>query len=100
MYIMKCDRCGKEQPIKTLIAFFSGENDPRAALKYSVTRREDGGVQEITLCPECEAALEKWIKDYTCAVEPRCDNCKYGDCSVEDEPCKDCNYRSNWQQRA
>ena len=97
MYIMKCDRCGKEQPIKTMLAFFGGEEDPRAALKYSITLRQDGSVQEITLCQDCEAALEKWIKDYTCEVVPRCDNCKYGDQNIEDEPCKSCNYRSNWE---
>ena len=97
MYIMKCDRCGKEQPIKTMLAFFGGEEDPRAALKYSITLRQDDGVREITLCQDCEAALEKWLKDYTREVEPRCDNCKYGKLHPGIEPCKSCDHKSNWE---
>ena len=95
MYIMKCDRCGKEEKIKSMLPIFGKEDDPRSGKKYGITAL--GEFQEITLCPDCEAELEKWIEDYTREAEPRCDNCKYGDIGVEVEPCKSCNFRSNWE---
>ena len=96
MYIMKCDRCGKEEKIKSMLPIFGKEDDPRGGKKYSIAAL--GEFREITLCQDCEAALEKWIEDYTCEVKPRCDNCKYGDYNIEDEPCKSCNWGSNWQR--
>lgn len=100
MYIMKCDRCGKEQPIKTLIAFFGGEGDPRAALKYSITLREDGGVREITLCQDCEEWLDRWFSPG--GYETRsCETCRHANLSVQMEPCASCNtvMHSMWQPK-
>lgn len=95
MYIMKCDRCGKEKKIKSLLPIFGKEDDPRDGKKYSITTL--GEFREITLCQDCEAELEKWIEDYTCEVEPRCDNCKYSELYPGLEPCKSCDHKSNWE---
>lgn len=62
MYIMKCDRCGVEQGIKSILPFF-GEKEaaPAPGRKFSLVQLDE--FREITLCPSCEAALGEWIED-------------------------------------
>lgn len=60
MYIMKCDRCGKEEKIKSMLPIFGQVDDQRSGKKYTIT--ELGEFREITLCQDCEAELEKWIE--------------------------------------
>lgn len=98
MYIMKCDRCGREQEIKSILPIFSAKEEaPTPGRKFSLMQLDE--FREITLCQDCEAALEKWIEDSTCEAEQRCDNCQYGYLSTGDEPCKSCDHRSNWQRK-
>ena len=60
MYILICDRCEKEEKIKSMLPIFGKGDDPRSGKKYTIT--ELGEFREITLCPDCEAELEKWIE--------------------------------------
>lgn len=96
MYIMKCDRCGKEQKIKSILPIFGAKEEaPTPGRKYSLMQLDE--FREITLCQDCEAALREWIEDYTCAAEPRCETCKYYGLREGVEPCKSCNHKSNWE---
>ena len=61
MYIMKCDRCGAEQKIKSILPFFGAKEEaPMPGRKYSLMQLDE--FREITLCQDCEAELEKWIE--------------------------------------
>ena len=64
MYIMKCDRCGKEQEMKSILPIF-GKDDQQARRKYAISKISE--FREITLCPECEEALEEWIENIPAA---------------------------------
>lgn len=78
MYIKRCDRCGKEQSIKSLLAFFGGDDHSEEKLSPVFTITKVGEFKEITLCPECETKLSAWIfgKPKTCC---NCVATKYDD---------------------
>lgn len=61
MYIMKCDRCGFEQGIKSILSFFGAKEEaPTPGRKFSLMQLDE--FREITLCQDCEAALGGWIE--------------------------------------
>lgn len=61
MYIMKCDRCGVEQEIKSILPFFGAKEEaPTPGRKFSLMQLDE--FREITLCQDCEAALGEWIE--------------------------------------
>lgn len=64
MYIIKCDRCGKEKTLKNLVPFF--KSDPQESVempKYSIMKMGEE-IQTITLCKECEAEFDFWLGNY------------------------------------
>lgn len=63
MYIVKCDRCGKENEVKSLFPIF-GENRPEFVPRYSIMETGNDGVRTITLCQDCEKDFDIWIKNY------------------------------------
>ena len=61
MYIIKCDRCGKEKVLKNLIPTYSlNPEKPTVIPKYSIMKMV-AEMQTITLCEECEAEFEHWL---------------------------------------
>ena len=64
MYIIKCDRCGKEKTLKNLVPFFKSDpQEPEEMPKYSIMKIGEE-IQTITLCKECEAEFEYWLHNY------------------------------------
>lgn len=62
MIIIKCDRCGEEKVVKNLTPFFGADPEqPTEIPKYSIMKTGDG-FQTISLCKDCEAAFERWLK--------------------------------------
>lgn len=63
MFIIRCDKCGEEKTVKSLLPNFDSDSVEQAEVpKYSIIRTdEDGGM--ITLCKSCENKLEKWLND-------------------------------------
>lgn len=76
MYIRRCDRCGKEQSVNSLLPIFGGDDHSEEKLSPAFTLTKVGEFREITLCPECETKLSAWIfgKPVTCCD---CDAKKY-----------------------
>lgn len=64
MYIIKCDRCGKEKEVKSLIPIFKPDSGMTTEMpKYSIMKMGEE-MQTITLCKECEVELDFWIHNY------------------------------------
>lgn len=64
MYIVKCDRCGKEKALKSLVPFYKLDlQEPAEMPKYSIMKMDEE-VQTITLCKECEAEFDFWVRNY------------------------------------
>lgn len=60
MYILKCDRCGKEKEIGSLLPMFEKNID---APKYMISVMGENGIKTITLCSDCEKAFEGFLKN-------------------------------------
>lgn len=60
MYISKCDRCGKEKEIDSLLPMFSKNVD---APKYMISVMSENEMKTITLCADCEKKFEEFLKD-------------------------------------
>lgn len=62
MIIIRCDRCGEEKVVKNLAPIFGADPEhPPEIPKYSIMKTGEG-FQTISLCKECEAAFERWLK--------------------------------------
>lgn len=94
MYIMKCDRCGAEQKIKSILPIFGAKEEaPTPGRKFSLMQLDE--FREITLCQACDAALEEWI------TRKGCYNCKHNETNAGVEPCASCDTRSknHWEAK-
>lgn len=62
MYMIKCDRCGNYEKTNSpnLLYLADKKNDH----EYSIVRFKNEGVDQITLCKNCERALTKFIYSY------------------------------------
>lgn len=61
MYIIKCDRCGKEKTLKSLVPIYNQDKqEPVEMPKYSIMKMGEE-IQTITLCKECEAEFDFWL---------------------------------------
>ena len=64
MYIIKCDRCGKEKEIKSFLPIFKPDTEDTTEIpKYSIMKTGEE-ISTITLCKECEAEFDFWIRNY------------------------------------
>lgn len=64
MYIVKCDRCGKEKTLKNLVPFYKSEMPaPVETPTYSIVKMGEE-IQTITLCKDCEKEFDSWLNNY------------------------------------
>lgn len=65
MFIIRCDRCGKEKEIKSLIPEFRPDPPKQVEQvdmpKYSIMQIGDE-IRTISLCKQCEAKFELWLE--------------------------------------
>ena len=82
MYIIKCDRCGKEKTLKNLVPFYKPEMPaPAETLTYRIVKMGEEiqtitlckdceivkvgeEIQTITLCKDCEKEFDSWLNNY------------------------------------
>ena len=92
-----CDRCNKVKE----------GNESFAHIDYMVGN--DHSILDYDLCPGCAKLFEMFINGGTveedrykdskpCAVviHKLCDTCAHESCKCDVEPCKSCDWRSNW----
>lgn len=61
MYIVKCDRCGKEKEVKGIFPGIGSE--PLAyAPRYMISEFGQDGGRTICLCKDCEQALDSFLE--------------------------------------
>lgn len=64
MYIIKCDRCGKEKTLNNLVPFYKLETqEPAETPIYSIVKMGKE-IQTITLCEDCEKEFDSWLNNY------------------------------------
>lgn len=62
MFIIKCDRCGKEKVVNNMLPMFDkNENQQDSKTHYIISSIKDGKSRCIILCDECENDFEKFL---------------------------------------
>lgn len=65
MFIIKCDRCGKEKIVNNLFLkypmFGSHEETNKDVPTYTISTIEDNEMKFIHLCKDCEEEFEKFL---------------------------------------
>lgn len=61
MFIIRCDRCGKEKTVNNLMPVFSpNQKKPACVQKYSILEIGEE-MKTITLCEKCEKDFEDFL---------------------------------------
>ena len=62
MYVVRCDRCGTETHLKSLLPQY-GKDTGHHLMKYNIFKNEDDGVREINLCEDCQLDFENFLDE-------------------------------------
>lgn len=62
MYIVKCDRCGKEKTVKNILPVF-GDDKPEHVPKYVISSFGEDGANTIYLCEKCEEEFTEFLAE-------------------------------------
>lgn len=61
MLIAKCDRCGSEKRVQSLMPIFGEPANPDEYPKYSIVTFGDKA-GSVYLCKKCEKEFEQWLR--------------------------------------